>query len=159
LRQSLPINYFLLLQSFLLNRHFFVRFGSVQHPLSQILAGDPQGSVLGPFLYLIYTADLPTSPATTTATFADDTAILTSDSDPATAPLKLQNHLNAIQTWIPQVTHAGQSTQISSRYVHNTYRNVPSCPREQRAASLCGSSQIPWPPPGQKSHLAPPYLH
>jgi hypothetical protein len=99
LRPSLPINYFLLLlQSFLLNWHFFVRFGTAQHPLSPIHDGVPQSSVLGPFLYLIYTADLPTSPATTTATFADDTAILTSDSDPATALLKLQNHLNAIKT-------------------------------------------------------------
>jgi hypothetical protein len=76
LRQSLPINYFLLLQSFLQNRHFFIRFGSAQHPLSPIHAGVPQGSVLGLFLYLIYTADLPTSAATTTATFVDDTAIL-----------------------------------------------------------------------------------
>jgi hypothetical protein len=48
---------------------------------------------------LIYITDFPTSPATTTATFVDDTAILAPDSDPATASLKLQNHLNAIQTW------------------------------------------------------------
>jgi hypothetical protein len=93
LRQSLPINFFFLLQSFLLNRHFFVRFGFDQHPLSPIHAGVPQSSVLRPFLYLIYTADLPTSRAT-------KTAILASDSDPATASLKLQNHLNAIQTWL-----------------------------------------------------------
>jgi hypothetical protein len=32
-------------------------------------------------------------------------------------------------------------------------------PHEQRAASLCGSSQISRSPPGQKTHLAPPYLH
>jgi hypothetical protein len=50
LRESLPINYFLLLQSFLQNRHFCVRFGSAQHPLSPIHAGVSQGSVLGPFL-------------------------------------------------------------------------------------------------------------
>jgi hypothetical protein len=34
--------------------------------------------------------------ATTTATFADDTGILASDSDPAIASRKLQTHLNAI---------------------------------------------------------------
>jgi hypothetical protein len=39
--------------------------------------------------------------------------------------------------------HADQRTQIGPRYVHNTYRNVPSCPHEQRATSLRGSCQIP----------------
>jgi hypothetical protein len=100
LRQSLPINHFLLLQFFLQNGHFLIRFGSAQHPLSPIHDGVLQGSVLRPFLNLIYTADLPTSPVTTIATVADDTAILALDSDPAIASQKLQTHLNAIQTWL-----------------------------------------------------------
>jgi hypothetical protein len=77
-----------------------VRFGSNQHLLSPIHAGVPQGSVLGPFLYLIYTADLLTSPATAIATFADDITILASTSDPAIAFQKLQAHFNANQTWL-----------------------------------------------------------
>lgn len=44
------------------------------HP---ILSGVPQGSVLGPVLYLIHTHDLPT-----TRMFADDTEVLESHSDP-----------------------------------------------------------------------------
>jgi hypothetical protein len=40
--------------------------------------------VLGLLLYLIYTADLPETSNTTIATFADDTALLATDSGPST---------------------------------------------------------------------------
>jgi hypothetical protein len=44
-----------------------------------------------------YTTDLPTSSGSTTATFADDTAVLATDSDHAIASQKLQTNLLAIQ--------------------------------------------------------------
>jgi hypothetical protein len=47
---------------------------------------------------IVITADLPTSPESTTETFADDTAVLATDSDPAIASHKLQTDLFAIQT-------------------------------------------------------------
>ncbi|XP_018368700.1 PREDICTED: nardilysin-like [Trachymyrmex cornetzi] len=68
--------------------------------LHQIHAGVPQGSVLEPLLYLLYTADLPTTSGVMTATFADDTVALASHVNHETASDILQNNLNNIQNWL-----------------------------------------------------------
>jgi hypothetical protein len=76
LRLSFALNYFNLLKFYLTNRQFRVKVENEYSDLLPNHAGVPQGSVLGP---LLYTSDLPSSPDTTTATFADDTAILIID--------------------------------------------------------------------------------
>jgi retron-type reverse transcriptase len=100
LKLHLPDHLYLLLKSYLSERYFQVKIEddlSVCHP---IRAGVPQGSVLGPLLYLLYTADVPTTQNTLMATFADDTALLSSDPDPVRATEKLHHHLNLLHHWL-----------------------------------------------------------
>ncbi|GBP78228.1 Probable RNA-directed DNA polymerase from transposon BS [Eumeta japonica] len=74
---------------------------SSYRPISLLsVPGVPQGSILGPVLYLIFTADIPTHEYTITATYADDTALLSVDKDSSTASAKLQAHVFKVENWL-----------------------------------------------------------
>ena len=95
-------SFYLLLKSYLSERYFQVKIDNEFSDYHSIRAGVPQISVLGPLLYLLYTADVPTIEDTLMATFADDTPILSSDHDPVPVTEKLQHHLRLLQTWLEQ---------------------------------------------------------
>ena len=65
----------------------------------EVRSGVPQGNVLGPLLYLLFTADLPTTDYTTIAIFADDTGLLALHRDPAVVSQRLQSHLTLLHNW------------------------------------------------------------
>lgn len=100
LKMALPHNFYVILKSYLTDRHFQVKYKSEQTSLFQVSSGVPQGSVLGPILYLLFTADLPIDNNVEMSTFADDTAILASHPDPTVASYLLQNALDNLQEWL-----------------------------------------------------------
>jgi len=97
IQQTLPPHYFNILQSYLQTRQLVVTYNNSTSQPGHMLSGVPQSRVLGPFLYTLYTADIPQSPNTALSTFADDTAILSNYSNPITATANLQTDLHSIE--------------------------------------------------------------
>jgi len=100
IRRFLPQNVHAIFESYLENRFFRVKYNSFTTADYMINAGVPQGSVLGPLLYLLFTSDIPTSNDVITSTFADDTAILCRHKNVITSNGKLQNHIRTIEDWL-----------------------------------------------------------
>lgn len=65
-------------ESYLSNRKQFVRIGNHDSEMINISSGVPQGSILGPILFLLFFNDLPNSTLLKILLFCDDTTILAS---------------------------------------------------------------------------------
>jgi len=125
LRRILPPNYCDILDSYLTDRFFRVKNENHFSELKPITAGVPQGSILGPTLYLLYTHDIPCPENTTIATFADDTAILTVADTVAQSTAQLQNAVNEIANWTTKWKIALNNTK-STRINFTTKKNHQS---------------------------------
>jgi hypothetical protein len=76
---SYDVPYYLIhfLLSYLTNRTFCVTVAGYRSPIKTISAGLPQGAVLSPLSFNLYTADSPRLCHSQLAMFADDTALYT----------------------------------------------------------------------------------
>ena len=78
------------LRSYLSNRKQFMEIHNITSSLESIECGVPQGSILGPILFLIYINDIHNSTSLQMMCFADDTTcIYSSPSVP-----ELYDHMN-----------------------------------------------------------------
>ena len=96
--------------------------GEISQP-APVISGVPQGSVLGPILFLIFINDMPECVNAKCRLFADDTIIyqnITNTDDSQ----NLQNDLNALSTWADQWGMA--FNPIKCNTIHISRKRKPS---------------------------------
>lgn len=89
-----------LFKSYLSNRRQLVKVGNLKSNYSVITSGVPQGSILGPLLFLLYINDLSDAcPTANTDLYADDSTLHKSGFSVQEIQLQLQHNLNNISDW------------------------------------------------------------
>lgn len=85
--------------SYLNDRKQFVQLGKSKSSLQDVMFGVPQGSILGPILFLLFFNDLPKSTLLYTLLFCDDTTLLASGPDLPTLIDFVNNELKKVSQW------------------------------------------------------------
>ena len=85
---------------YLKDRYQFLSCDNIVSDKLPITYGVPQGSVLGPLLFLLYINDLNNCTSTPPTLFADDTCILLADHDSNNLHAKISFKINNINKWM-----------------------------------------------------------
>ena len=86
--------------NYLTKRQQYVRYHEIDSVLQEMVCGVPQGSVLGPLLFIIYMNDLPNALRhSKSIIFADDTTIYLSSNSTNTLLQHINHDLENLTTW------------------------------------------------------------
>jgi len=111
-------------QSYLTNRLQYVMINDQSSPLCFINCGVPQGSILGPLLFLLYINDLPLCSEFVTLLFADDTTLLLSSDNLNELIAKVNTELQKVQHFFRFHKMALHSKKTKYMLITN-HRNIP----------------------------------
>ena len=121
-----------LLENYLSNRFQRVLLNGQTSSWKPVLAGVPQGSILGPLLFLVYINDLPDGLKSNAKLFADDTSLFTIVKDKNESANILNNDLQSISTWAynwkmlfnPDPKKPAQEVLFSRKYQLQTHPTI-----------------------------------
>ena len=110
--------------SYLSNRKQFVQFNSSKSDMLNITSGVPQGSILGPLLFIIYINDIQEQCNSIHLTlFADDTSLIATGNDPRQTTQHLNTQLNKLQHWFSS-NHLIINTSKTNFMVFSTKQSI-----------------------------------
>lgn len=112
-----------LLRSYLENRRQEVRLGKYTSNKTELIAGVPQGSVLGPLLFILFINDMPlVIKQSIIDIFADDATLQNSSNRIDEISKNLQTDVNCIQTWCTQNDMVLNETKTKSMVIGTKQR-------------------------------------
>ena len=88
-----------LVVSYLSSRYQFVVVNNLDSNLRPVNIGVPQGSILGPLLFLVYVNELPNSATTSPRLFADNTCLVLNSPSIPSLTQTCNNELSNLKSW------------------------------------------------------------
>ena len=98
--EAMGINFTKWFESYLKGRKQIVIANETRSEIGTVTCGVPQGSILGPLLFLCYVNDMPISTKCKLLLYADDSALIVEGSDPKVIADRLSEELNSCRQWL-----------------------------------------------------------
>ena len=102
-------------RSYLTNRKQLVDIAGTLSPFQNVTCGVPQGSILGPLLFLVYVNDMCSAVNCKLLLYADDSALIVPGKDVKEIELQLTKELKSISNWLTDnklSLHLGKTESI-----------------------------------------------
>ena len=147
------------IDSFLENRQQAVVVGGERSNFMPVDSGVPQGSVVGPCLFLLYINDLPIEIESKIRLFADDT-LCSNTIKHKVDQKKLQKDLDSLTTWEKQWSMSFHTQKCYTLSVtRKRDKIVPSKPPTRTQPAKRQYSKIPWRKHTRQPELGTPHRH
>ncbi len=124
---------------YLSNRSQYVDIDGITSELESIICGVPQGSILGPLLYLIYVNDIAESTSESILSFADDTSVYTSHHDLPTLFINANQSIKHVFNWFCANRLSLNPTKTKYMVIHAPQKH---CNFENLKISINGTDLI-----------------
>ena len=134
-------------KSYLQNRKQFVKYQSCDSEFKNIKCGVPQGSILGPLLFILYINDIVnTTSLFEMILFADDTTLIYSHPDIASKIDSINKELCEISNWFKANKLSVNASKtnymiMGTTHITNKYVDVRSCIHEE--SRVYSSADVP----------------